>query len=90
MNWMPDLGAYTNYLYPGEDMGKSKSRTDVRSPRVGRLGGVMVGRPGLLLCPISSIFCGDVASRLSNVFARVFGLLGFWNLRYSPKVDEVF
>ena len=30
MNWIPRLGAYTSYLYLGEDVVKKESETDLR------------------------------------------------------------
>ena len=35
MNWMPRLGAYTRYIYPGEDVVEKKLET------ASRLGGVV-------------------------------------------------
>ena len=89
MNWIPRLGAYTSYLYLGEDVVKKESETDLRKggqPTTGP----RLGRPWTLLRPCISIFRGDLTCRLRNTCTRVLGLLGFSNFRYYPRVDEVF
>ena len=71
---MPRPGAQLRFKYPGEDVAEKETETDIRSPGVGRLGGVWLGRPRPFQPPLVSIFRGLRDNLHINLPGVFFGL----------------